>query len=147
MNLQATRKPRKPSPRDAAGHALSALKQLAKKATWRGVEVFRCPSCRAPILCGLDDDECGWRRYVDWTPLDPTGELLAHLAGRETFLLTKQPAGNPKLKKRNAHHIAEYRNPTWGDIVPEHRCGATLPVIPTKIITAPRRNSNKKPPF
>ncbi|MFK5165293.1 hypothetical protein, partial [Propionibacterium freudenreichii] len=72
----------------------------------------------------------------------------ALLAGRPTFALTLQKAGNPKLARRTAIDIKRGPGVALHDIVPEHRCHATLPTIDTQlnpIVRRPRRND--PPPF
>ena len=148
MNLARTSTPRRAPVKDPAGHTLANLKTLAKRPTTRGVSANRCRRCHAPILTGVDADECGWHRAVDWTPLDQTGELLALLAGRPTFTLALQPAGNPKLTIRTAIAIKRGPGVAVHDIVPEHRCHATMPTIDTKLnpnVSRPRRGD--PPPF
>ena len=146
MNLARTSTPRRAPVKDPAGHTLANLKAFAKRPTTRGVTANRCRQCRAPILTGVDADECGWHRAVDWTPLDQTGELLALLAGRPTFALTLQPAGNPKLARRTAIDIKRGPGVALHDIVPEHRCHATLPTIDTQLNPIVRRPRHGDPP-
>ncbi|MFK5257405.1 hypothetical protein [Propionibacterium freudenreichii] len=147
MNLARTSTPRRAPVKDPAGHTLATLKTLVKRATTRGVTANRCRRCHAPILTGVDADECGWHRAVDWTPLDQNGELLALLAGRPTFTITLQPAGNPKLTKRTAIAIKRGPGVALHDIVPEHRCHATLPTTPSQLTTKPATRRNDPPPF
>lgn len=121
--------------RDPAGHTLADLKELVVRSTRRGVHADRCRTCKAPVLVGLDEDRCAFRAIVDWTPLDPTGEFLALLAGRRTYTLDLQRSGNPKLTRRGVGAIAH--GPVYAilrrDIVPQHRCGATLPNVDTRL--------------
>ncbi len=148
MNLARTSTPRRAPVKDPSGHTLANLKTLARRSTERGVGYARCQTCRAPILYGVDADRCGWLRHVDWTPLDATGELLAVMAGRSTFTLQRQPGGNPKLTIRTAIAIKRGPGIALRDIVPEHRCHATLPTIDTKLNPiVPQARRNDPPPF
>lgn len=129
---------------------LKHLQALTGHPTGRGVKATRCPTCKTPILAGLDGDTCAIRATVDFTPLDPAGELAALLAGRRTYRLDLQPGGNPKLTRRTP---ADIRRPIkhWmkADIVPAHQCSAPpLPTIPTRLITEiVEDDPNTPPPF
>lgn len=129
---------------------LKELQALTGHPTGRGVKATHCPSCKTPILAGLDQDTCAIRATVDWTPLNPAGELAALLAGRRTYRLDLQPGGNPKLTRRTP---ADIRRPIkkWmrADIVPAHQCNTPpLPTIPTRLTTEIIEDDpNTPPPF
>ena len=133
-----------------SGTPLTALQVLTCHPTGRGVKAARCPTCHQPVLTGLDQNTCAIRATVDFTPLDPAGELAALLAGRRTYTLDLQPGGNPKLTRRTP---ADIRRPIkhWmkADIVPTHQCNTPpLPTIPTRLTTEiVEDDPNTPPPF
>lgn len=117
---------------------LKDLKQLAGRATGRGVHAIKCRTCHQPILTGLDDDYCAIPASCDFTPLDSVGEFLALISGRRTYRLDLQQGGNPKLTKRRAADIRKPRKYFQRyDVIPTHQCGAApLATIESRLAQA-----------
>lgn len=84
-----------------------------------------CPSCRQPVLTGVDADMVGIPVTVDPTPLTPQEELAATMAGRTTYSLRISP-DRAEIDDRDRYAICK-PHPTGRPIVPAHQCGARFP--------------------
>jgi hypothetical protein len=80
-----------------------------------------CPTCRAVILQGLDDDVMAAVARVDPWPTTPLGEIVAHLSGRHAYSMIRG-----ELHRRDTAHIGDTRWP----VLPGHLCGQPLPRAP-----------------
>lgn len=113
------------------------------RANTRTARLHTCPTCRAPILTGHDNDTLAFQVRADPTPLDPPTELLALLAGRRTYnLLT----GNGHLHLTHRIHWMIRHHPTGTVVVADHLCGQPLPADPT-IRATHRPPAPQEPPF
>lgn len=90
--------------------------------TYRSVRLRTCTRCNAPVLAGLDADNCAFAARVDMTPISATGEAVALLTGRRTFDLVGG-GGEKKLYIREDHNIKSDRRYL---VFAEHRCGQSL---------------------
>lgn len=103
---------------------------IAPDGITRRAQPRRCRDCRAPILIGLDADQCALRADVDPRPLSPLGELLAQLEDRRTYALCSN-AGRLVLDYRDAGRLTHRPAGTGRfDVMAEHRCGSA-PTFPT----------------
>lgn len=92
-----------------------------------GIRATWCPSCKAPIIVGLDADQCAVLARADALPINAAGETVAVLAGRATYEI-KPRANSFVIRRRNANSIR--RRPAGKpahellayDVVQEHRC-------------------------
>jgi len=94
----------------------------------------RC-SCQSQILVGLSDDWCARVVRVSPVPLNPLGEMLARLAGLQTFELHRE-GEHCCLYERDRWHIAGRAAGElvycWRvDVLTEHRCGWVFPTAPS----------------
>ena len=112
-----------------------------------------CRTCGTFILVGLRDDYCAHIAYVDSEPISTFGEMLARLAGAETYELHRHGEGY-RLYARDRWEIlgrpAGSLIPTWRvDVLAEHRCGQPWPVIASNFEAKKftRINLNQPPPF
>lgn len=81
-----------------------------------------CGGCGAVVMVGIDGDLAGSVATCDPTPLSPTGEALALLAGRGTFEL-RWIGGRYELDRRDAFRIRGSPAGTNGiDILVRHDC-------------------------
>lgn len=78
-----------------------------------------CRLCRAPILAATFD---ALRLELDPHPLTPTGELMAHLTGAKTFLLS-----NGVLWRRHVWAIKTSPTGIGGSLHRTHSCGKHAP--------------------
>lgn len=88
----------------------------------RAAQLRLCPTCKAPVLRGLDADIAALKVDIDPTPIDEIGEALAVLDGRGTYELLAGRAA------RHIHHRYEWniRAPRRRPVYPGHRCGQGL---------------------
>ena len=121
----------------------------------RGVRATWCRHCGAPILTGLDEDVCAVAAWVDLTPLDAMGQMIATLAvpTRSTYTLYVPAGKSARLIRRR--WWSHTRWPVAGrqhlryDVVPEHRCNQPLPAVPSRLEPEPTQRgvSHVPPPF
>lgn len=102
----------------------------------RAAHPLPCPRCRAQTLAGLDGDALALPVRVDAVPLSPLGEAVAHLAGLDTWALTHR-GGRLELDPRGTGRSLEAARlepdgPERGDVLPEHSCGRTWRLAPTR---------------
>lgn len=92
---------------------------------WRDAILTSC-NCGMPILTGLDFDFCAWAVTVDLAPLNPHGEAMALIEGRNTYDLQ---VSTQRLLARDPDRIAG--RPAGSDPrtrqLPTHRCHTTVP--------------------
>jgi len=86
-----------------------------------------CDGCGAVVVRGLDDARCALVATVDPTPIGAVGEVLARLAGRETYEL-RWVSSRYELDHRDQFQIAG-RPPVGVHACAEHRCAGALPAI------------------
>jgi hypothetical protein len=99
--------------------------------------------CGAAIVVGLDADRCAGEARADAVPIAAVGEVMALLAGRDTYLRRGQ--FRIELDRRSRWHIAG-ASADDVDVLAEHRCGAPpLPTKPTPPATV--REETDDPPF
>lgn len=86
--------------------------------TSRAVTIRLCPTCRAPVLVGLDADHLALKATCDPTPLSALGEAVALVTGRTTYTLT------PGKDRKELDYRDEWRiaNPTRNPILAAHQC-------------------------
>lgn len=96
----------------------------------------KCRACRAPVWAGDSDDWAALHVEIDNSPLGPQGEALARLTGRCTFMMRRH-GGGLRLQTRDHWQIAGGRRPRYSDVVAEHRCGAPLPTVPSRLLVTP----------
>ena len=111
----------------------TALARLIATRTGQGTERTqrdraawsRCDTCRAWLLCGLDDEVAALAVSCDPTPLDRRTEAVAWTTGRSCYDLHLIPA--PRLRARTAGQI-EHRpaDPNTHLVLPAHTCGQPL---------------------
>ena len=103
---------------DAAGY-IDAAMGASRKA-----RALTCPTCRQPLLRGLDADMCARTVDADPYPLAPESEALALLMGIRTFEL-RWYGDHYELDARDRWRIAG-RPATLPDVevLAGHRCGA-----------------------
>jgi len=75
--------------------------------------------CGAPVVVGLDDDQCAFNVATDVTPVTWAGELAAALQGRATYTLQLK-----ELTRRPSYDRAE---PAASPVLVDHRCGDPVP--------------------
>jgi hypothetical protein len=111
-----------PTPWEIVERHLIASGALSPEGIGRRAQPRRCPSCRQPVLVGLDADTGSVRADADPAPVTALGELLAQLEGRRTFALVRN-AGRLVLDYRDAGRI-RYRPAGTDrlDVLVEHRC-------------------------
>jgi hypothetical protein len=80
----------------------------------------RCRRCGAPILRALAGHIAALDVRADPTPLDPTAEILARLAGRLTWCLVETPHTPPRICWRTPEHIAGGR--CTHPVLADHTC-------------------------
>lgn len=110
------------------GHMIRGITRRARATNCR---------CGAPTITGLDADRCALLATVDPRPLTPTGEALAHIAGRNTWTLHQ--IGN-RLQLDYRDHWAIRATPANGttrplqgpghtayDVMAQHVCGTQPP--------------------
>jgi hypothetical protein len=97
----------------------------------RKAQLRKCPTCRADILRGLDDDTCALLVVVDPTPLSPLGEALALVEGRYTVTF-RRDRGHLVLDLRDDFHIAGSPAGTraFEDVLRQHVCNTAPPAGP-----------------
>jgi hypothetical protein len=79
-----------------------------------------CRNCRQMILAGVDGPVAGLGAFVDDIPLTRSGELLAVLSGRRTYVVGIRG----DLSRRDRWMI---RTAARDRVLPEHRCGDPVP--------------------
>ena len=82
-----------------------------------------CPTCGRPTLLGRPADNVSWDVRCDPEPLDKLGEVLALLAGRDTFCLRLHGFTRVAIDERSL--FARVLSPAGKcdvDVVVEHRC-------------------------
>lgn len=84
----------------------------------RKAKVTGC-ACGAPVVVGLDADQCAFNVAADVLPVTWPGELAAVLQGRGTFSVALV-----ELTRREAH---DRTKPAAAPVLVEHRCGEPLP--------------------
>ena len=97
-----------------------------------GIRATWCSQCKAPILTGLDSDNCAFDARVDPTPLTSLGEFVAKLNNLTTYDVSR-PSGTTRLQRRSARRIAAH--PAGGcaatlgpyDVLAAHQCHVTMP--------------------
>lgn len=105
-----------------------------------------CPTCRQPVLTGIDDAANGWPVTVDPTPLSPHQELAATMADRPTYSL-RISTDRVEINDRDRYALCK-PHPTGRPIVPAHRCGARFPTHLQQWQTRARPSSpDDAPPF
>lgn len=93
-----------------------------------------CRDCGTQILAGLDDH--GLDVELDLTPLSLTGEALAVIGGRRTWMYTTGGRRIVReLWKRTPHHIG--KDPGSGTLHAEHICGVSIPAAWTQPLPEP----------
>lgn len=111
--------------------------------TFRTVRLRICPQCRAPVLAGLDADNCALAVRADPTPIGEIGEAIALLTGRRTFDLIGT-GGDKKLYLREEHNIKSARKYL---VFLEHRCGRPLTAYSEPAAARSSRKFSQTPPF
>lgn len=100
-----------------------------EKAGPRTLRQRRCPTCKQPILAGLDEDLGAFHTHVDPTPLTRLGEALTLLGNRRTYTLRRQPPTAATITRRGRWAIPSHP-PGAGtsaapyDVLPAHQCHA-----------------------
>lgn len=79
-----------------------------------------CPRCGAPTLCARAGRVAALDVTADPTPIDPTAEILARLAGRLTWHLVTTALGVHRITWRDPAHIQA--GPTRWPVVADHQC-------------------------
>lgn len=129
-----------PTEWDIVEARLIRLGHLTIEGIGRRAQPRFCPTCRARILAGLDDDKAALRADVDPSPVTALGEMLAQLEGRRTYALVHN-FGRLVLDYRDAGRIA-YRPAGSGrlDVLAEHRCWSKtrLPVAASNLTRSHR---------
>lgn len=110
----------------------------------RKASLAPCPTCRQPVLTGVDAAIVGIPVTVDPTPLSPQQELAATMAGRPTYSLRISP-GRAEIEDRDRYAICK-PHPTGRPIVPAHRCGARFPTHLQQWRTTARNSHPDDPP-
>lgn len=105
----------------AAKRAFIAEMVEGNRRTARGAD---CPKCGEPVLRGEDDDVLPWNAVVDVDPITPLDEMLAVLAGRITYDLTKRTGRASKPGAYELHHryMERTKRPPRGTCHVEHSC-------------------------
>lgn len=124
----------------------------------RTARPWRCRTCRAPILSGLDANLAAFRAEADPTPLTALGEALTTLDSIRTLDLTVSGTTG-RLTRRGRWRIpsmpAGGRAPGVGDrydVLPEHHCGRVTPAAwsaPARALPPPAADTltSDRPPF
>lgn len=99
---------------------VKTLKEWLGRKSWRTATARRCHQCRAVIAQGLDADVCATTVQVDPTPLTPTGEAHALLAGIPTYTVDRTRTRSVRLTRRAGRW--KPGAPPVHDVWPEHRC-------------------------
>lgn len=105
----------------------------------------RCRHCNAIILTGDDADIGATTATADPTPLDPTAEATAILAGRDIYLAV--PANTPtQTRTYKLHHITPTRHLRGAGftLIPAHTCHQ--PIAPPTL-TAPDPTTHPDDPL
>ncbi|MFJ8110458.1 hypothetical protein [Streptomyces sp. NPDC096132] len=103
--------PRWPKP-TAADHAQASAEQVREQP---------CPRCGAPTLTARTPDRvCAVDVRANPTPLDPTAEILARLAGRLTWCLTGGANIPARIRWRDRWHIAA--GACTHTVIADHHC-------------------------
>lgn len=116
----------------------------------RHTNTRRCPTCKASVLVGLNDDLAAFQVVVDPTPLTPIGEALALLAGRPTLHLHTDHTHRRYLARRDRWHIKGQPAGSIDrlypfDVVAEHVCNADpLPACTSNLPDKPKTSPTPK---
>lgn len=122
----------------------------AETGATRTARTRRCPTCRRPIIHGLDANWAAQIACCDPWPLTPIGEALTLLAGRRTWSLTF--AGRYELDYRDHWRIRGLPAATRHDVLAAHECGLPPPHSSrthSVLLDAPnlRQHQPTDPPF
>lgn len=126
---------------------LASARVWAARGGWRAASPRMC-RCGALVLVGPDADRGAGIATVDLTPLDPTGEALAVLAGRATYAATRP--GNSVILTRRSKYQSLPALSIPCDIYPAHQCGNAIQdhLAPTRLVRpTTRKNADEPAPF
>ena len=137
-----------------AAHVLAhlvATGAISPTGSARRAKIRTCPTCRAVILHGDDNDRCAFETVADPTPLNAHGEAWALASGRRTVALARDKNGLV-LWARNADQITGKpagTNPRE-DVLATHVCGQPIPAelaCASRFTPSPASRPPLDPPF
>lgn len=113
------------------------LKRRQTGDTSRAATLRLCPTCKRPVLTGLDADHLALKATCDPTPLTALGEAVALITGRRTYTLT------PGKDRKELDYRDEWRiaNPTKNPILASHQC---RPTVNLAAFSTPTQAHNEK---
>jgi hypothetical protein len=137
------------APWDRVKAGLVAAGVMDERGNTRRARARICQRCHAKVIVGFDADRAATLAIAEPTPLTALGEVLALVAGRQTWAL--EDRGRMELNYRDAWRIsstpAESR-PT-ALVLPEHRCGDSSlePFAAANTLTKPTAATLTAPPY
>jgi hypothetical protein len=105
--------------------ALIDAGKLTEDGLGRAAQLRTCPRCRQWVVVGVDHHRCALTVTCDPVDLDPIGEAVAVLAGRNTYELWGK-----EIERRDAFKISGGQHQP---VIAAHQCGTTAYPTPSII--------------